>query len=241
MDEPGDKTKVRGSRRLKWRLARLGVLALVIVAVTAFFWPRYGGNFGVLDPGLVYRSAQPDLELGRVARERELASILNLRGGSPGDSWYANEVRIAREQGVVFYDFPMSAVRRPTRSELLVLLDFFNRCRYPLLIHCKSGSDRTGLASALYLMVKKGVGPDEAEGAFSLAYRHVPMFGPEHLHEPIQEYSAWLSAHRLAHTPERFREWVEREYRSDPPDRKLAPLLPGPRALAGMRSDAPVR
>lgn len=241
MDQHGDETTPRGTRRRAWRVARRGVLALAIGGVAVFFWPRPGGNFGVLDPGLVYRSAQPDAELGQVARTCGLASILNLRGGSTGDPWYANEVRVARDEGVAFYDFPMSAVRRPTRGELLVLLDFFDRCRYPLLIHCKSGSDRTGLASALYLMARKGVGPDEAEGAFSLAYRHVPMFGPEHLHEPIQEYSAWLSTHRLAHAPERFREWVEHEYRSDAPDRPIAPLLPGPRALVGTRPGTPVR
>jgi protein tyrosine phosphatase (PTP) superfamily phosphohydrolase (DUF442 family) len=216
-----DRSRVR--RRGRWRVARVAAIVLLIGgSLSAFFWPRFDGNFGELDPGLVYRSAQPGPGLVRLVRERELASILNLRGGSPSDSWYADEVRTARNEGVAFQDVPMSAGRRPTRDELRALLDFFDRCRYPVLIHCKSGADRTGLACALYLMAKKGVGPDEAEGAFSLSYRHIPILGPEHLHEPLQEYSAWLSARRLQHTPERFRAWVEQDYRSEPSARMSA-------------------
>ena len=71
---------------------------------------------------------------------------------------------MARDQGLEFYDLPMSACRRPTRRELLVLLDLFEHCRYPLLIHCKSGSDRTGLASALYLMSRRGEPPGGRSG-----------------------------------------------------------------------------
>ena len=56
----------------------------------------------------------------------------------------------------------MKATTRPTRSELLTLIDFFDHCQYPLLIHCKAGADRTGLASALYLMMQKDVPPQEA-------------------------------------------------------------------------------
>ncbi len=241
MDGPEPQETSRRGWRVRTRAVRWGTLALVVAAVAVFFWPRYGGNFGVVDPGLVFRSAQPDLELSEVARQRGLASILNLRGGSPEDSWYANEVRIAREEGVAFYDFPMNARKRPTRAEMLVLLDFFERCQYPLLIHCKSGSDRTGLACAVYLMAKKGIGPDEAEGAFSLAYRHIAILGPEHLHEPIQEYSAWLTARRLSHTPERFRAWIERDYKSEPSNPSPAPLRPGPRALAGATVEMPIR
>ncbi len=158
-----------------------------------------------------------------------MRSILNLRGGKPADSWYADEVKASRESGVAFYDFPLSATRRPTRGELLVLIDTLRSCEYPLLIHCKSGADRTGLASALYLMTRRGVPPDRAEDAFTLEYGHVPLFGPEHLHEPLDEYAAWLAAHGLAHTPERFRDWVRNEYESPDGPADPPPLKPGPR------------
>ena len=216
----------RVSRR---RILGLGLLAALAVAAVVFRRPLFGGNFGVVEPGRVYRSAQPTTGLPGLIRDRRLASVLNLRGGSPGDPWYVAEVRATHDAGVDFYDFPMCATRRPSRSELLVLIDLLGRCRYPLLIHCKQGADRTGLATALYRMVEQEVGPAEALESFALAYGHVPILGTRHLHEPLEEYATWLDARRLSHTPRRFRLWVEQEYRSDGPTGTPPPLVAGPR------------
>src|SRR5262249_42727538 len=84
-------------------------------------------------------------------------------------------------------------------------------CAYPLLIHCKSGSDRTGLASALYRLVRLGEPPERAMDSFSYGHGHFPIGGPEHLHEPLLEYQAWLRTHGFDHTPARFRSWVEHD------------------------------
>jgi hypothetical protein len=218
----------RSSRR-RW-LARLALVAAVAVIGFSQWNQWWHGNFGVVEPGRVYRSAQPEGSLERLIVERRLATVLNLRGGSPADPFYAEEVRVTRARGLDFYDLPMSPSRRPTRNELLTLLDLFGRCKYPLLIHCKSGSDRTGLVSALYLLACRGVGPDEAGKAFALAYGHIPLFfGAKHLHEPLDEYARWLKENGVAHTPERFRSWVEHGYSSDDDRRGFRPLRPGPR------------
>jgi len=210
-------------------MVRAALILMVLAALVTFRRPLFQGNFGVVEPGTVYRAAQPQDDLRRWVRMYHLASILNLRGGSKIDPWYVSEVRVAHERGVAFYDLPMSATRRPTRRELLILLDLFEHCRYPLLIHCKSGSDRTGLASALYVMARRGAWPEQAIRAFSLGYGHVPIGGPEHLHEPFHEYNAWLKVHRLPHTLARLRSWVEHEYRADDPAINVPPLPPGPR------------
>jgi protein tyrosine phosphatase (PTP) superfamily phosphohydrolase (DUF442 family) len=174
-------------RGVKVRVLRvLAVLTgLGALTVAVGHRPLLRGNFGVVDPGRVYRSAQPRADLRRTAASHHLASILNLRGGSRADPWYAAEVDAARDLGIAFYDLPLGATRRPSRRELLLLLDLFDRCRYPLLIHCKSGSDRTGLASALYLMARRGVAPERALDAFSIGYGHFPIGGPQRLHEPV--------------------------------------------------------
>jgi protein tyrosine/serine phosphatase len=208
------------------------LLLLVASGLTIIFRNSlFHRNFGVVAPGLVYRSAQPEENLRSLVEDWKVASILNLRGGAASDAFYANEVRLTRAKGIDFYDFPMSATRRPRRRDLLTLIDLFQRCRYPLLIHCKSGSDRTGLASGLYLMVKSGTPPDRALDSFSLFYGHVPLFGPDRLHEPFHEYADWLENEGLTHSPERLRAWVENEYQSDEdPLREIPPLRPGPRA-----------
>ena len=214
-------------RRRRWLWICPAIVLSVLVLV--ILWPRYDRNFGVVDPGRVYRSAQPYTGLGTLISSHKLGTVLNLRGGSSIDPWYANEVSTTEAAGVDFYDFPMSATRRPSRSELLVLLDFFERCRYPLLIHCKQGSDRTGMASAIYLMTVKGLPPGDAVGEFSIFYGHVPLSGTRRLHEPFDEYAAWLEANSLSHTPKRFRDWLKREYQGEGREIDPVPLLPGPR------------
>lgn len=217
------------------RLRRIAKATAVILAVLTFSacWefrrPWFRNNLGVVEPGKVFRSAQPTSDLDGLIRDHHLQSILNLRGGGPDDPWYAAEVEATRSGSIAFYDFPMSATRRPSRRELLVLIDTLRSCAYPLLIHCKSGADRTGLATALYLMIARGVPPRRAEETFTLEHGHVPLLGPERLHEPLHEYDAWLSAHHLAHTPDRFRAWVRDEYRSDDPREDPPALQPGPR------------
>ena len=224
---------IREGRPLFWRrFARYFVVLVVLGGAWLTFICRHAwftDNFGVVDPGRAYRVAQPFENLPNIIQTRRIASILNLRGGSAADAWYVDEVRATEQFGVDFYDLPMSATRRPNRRELLGLIDVLNHCRYPLLIHCKSGSDRTGLASALYLLLQKKEPPREALRAFSLEFGHFPLFGPQRLHEPIAEYAAWLERSRLAHDPERFENWVKHQYVDADLYKPVPAIPPGPR------------
>jgi hypothetical protein len=211
---------------------------MALGALVYFYKPLFTGNFGVVDPGQVYRCAQPKAGLARLLDQSHPGSILNLRGGSLNDSWYAAEWKASQERQIDFYDLPLSAVRRPKRRDLLCLLDVMEHCRYPLLIHCKSGADRTGLASALYLMARRGEPPDQAIRAFSYAHGHFPIGGPEHLQEPLLEYQAWLAAHHQAHTPDRLRQWVEHDYKAADPVPERLTVRPGPRAALRNKESA---
>ncbi len=217
---------------MRARVVRLALaLAMLAAALPVGFLlrPLVDSNLAAVVPGKLFRAAQPTSRLLRIIKENQLAAILNLRGGSARDWWYTAEVRTAGANGVAFFDFPMSATKRPSRRELLTLIDFFDHCPYPLLIHCKAGADRTGLATAMYLMMKEGEPPRQALRAFTLYHGHVPMFGPQHLHEPVDEYAAWLDAERLEHTPARLRAWVKDTYHSADPSVNPAPLPRGPR------------
>lgn len=203
--------------------------AAALIVVAAGWLVANRPNFGVVAPGRVYRCAQPGGDVGGLIDRYGLKSVLNLRGGSDANPWYADEVRATGDRKIDFYDLPLSATRRPSRRELLVLLDLLGRCRYPLLIHCKSGSDRTGLACGLYQLAILGHDPERALGAFSIRYGHVGLLGTERLHEPFREYAAWLKGRNLAHSPAVFRRWVESDYRDDDTRTDYPPLRPGPR------------
>jgi hypothetical protein len=207
------------------------ILALGAWALWTFQLPLFASNVGVVDSGKAYRSAQLHDELDAFVHEHQIAAILNLRGGWPRDPYYENELDVARRRGIQFFDLAMSAVRRPDRHELLALIDLFRSGPFPILIHCKQGADRTGLATAIYRMVREGRPPDQALRAFTLKHAHVPAFGAEKLHEPLEEYAADLAKRGLAHTPDRFREWVLWTYADeDPPGVEPPRLEAGPRA-----------
>ena len=112
-----------------WKRAATVVLIGAITVSWVFRRPWFEGNLGVVDAGLVMRSAQPTTQLADWARRYRLKSVLNLRGGGPGDWWYGNEIKSARESGIAYYDLPLSATRRPTRRELLQLIDLLETLR----------------------------------------------------------------------------------------------------------------
>ncbi len=218
--------------RIRRRIVRATALACLTAALGFggfLLQPFYSQNIGIVDPDRVIRSAQPTSRVDDMIRDYKLASILNLRGGSPKDFFYANEVRATEEAGVSFYDLPLSATRRPKRRELLLLIDVLNTCEYPLLIHCKSGADRTGLASAIYRLEILGQSPEQAKEAFTVLHSHVPWFGTQHLHEPFDEYAAWLAEHGRTHAPGRFRDWVMNDYKAEDPAAAPPPIAAGPR------------
>jgi protein tyrosine phosphatase (PTP) superfamily phosphohydrolase (DUF442 family) len=218
------------ARSRLWKRAATVVLIGAITVSWVFRRPWFERNFGVVDAGLVMRSAQPTTQLSEWAGRYRLKSVLNLRGGGLGDWWYGNEIKCARESGLAYYDLPLSATRRPTRCELLQLIDLLDRCPYPLLIHCKSGADRTGLASAVYRMVRRAAPPESALTSFSIEFGHVPLFGTEHLHEPLKEYAAWLKNAGQTHSADRFRNWVRNEYVAPDPPADPPLIKTGPRA-----------
>jgi hypothetical protein len=210
-------------------LALVAILSCAAVAGALLLRPWTSSNLGIVHGGRVIRAAQPTSGLRALIQDYHLASILNLRGGSPRDRWYNNEVETAKKSQVAFFDLPLSATKRPSRRDLLRLIGTLDRCEYPLLIHCKAGADRTGLATAIYLMMHSNEPPRQALRAFTIYHSHVPLFGTEHLHEPLDEYANWLDARRLEHTPDRFRSWVKNEFQSEDPPVDPPPLEPGPR------------
>lgn len=159
-------------------IATTALLALTLAGAGGFYAAvGSGGNFHAVEPGAVYRSAQlsgPELE--EAIGTYGIKSILNLRGAHPGRDWYDAELAASNARHVAHYDYGLDARRTVTPEQLAEILQIIRDAPKPILIHCKAGSDRTGLVSAIYLYTH-GESAAEADGALSLRYGHFPWLG----------------------------------------------------------------
>lgn len=196
-ESPASPVDPRPSRRLRWPwLRRIAcVLAVVVVATAAWpLWLHVTGNFHVVVPGRVYRSAQPSAdELRHWTATYGLRSVLNLRGTHTDAGWYRNESATADALGLRLVDFPLSARRNPGPQDMARLVALLDSLPKPLLIHCQGGADRTGLAAALYLGAVAGAGEASAERQLSFAFGHV---GVPYLSSAWAMDEAWEDAER---------------------------------------------
>ncbi len=170
---PAPRFKRVTRRHLRWRRTLI-VLAGLLLGLLLLLWyvGVFGGNLRTVVPGRVYRSAEltgPLLE--SVLTSRHIHTVINLRGSAPGDAWYRSEIASCARLGVAHVDVPFSAVRMPPPQQLQTLLATFDTATYPILFHCRGGSDRSGLAGTLYLHLYQGVPLDTAE-ARQLTWRY---------------------------------------------------------------------
>jgi len=160
------------------RSLKIGVFAVGLTAGSiGSYWGvvQYHGNFHAVSEGAFYRSAQlgkDDLE--KAVRDHGIRAILNLRGAHPGEAWYDDEVALSKALGVAHFDYGLSAYRFVTERQIVDVLRIVDDAPKPLLVHCKSGADRTGLVSALYRFAVEGKDADEADRQLTLIYGHFP-------------------------------------------------------------------
>lgn len=157
-----------------------------------------------------WRAAQPLPHQIRDLKRRGIRTIVNLRGPTQS-STYAFETAACRSAGLRLVDFRIRSRAAPTRAEVLAARDLFTRVEYPILMHCKSGADRVGLMSALYLYTRHGVPISEARRQLSLRYGHIRQADTGILDLFFDAYLA-----HAARTPVEFYDWVATVY--DPAD-----------------------
>lgn len=153
------------------------MLCVLLALTGAYAYVHVGGNFHQVEKGVVYRSSWLGSEKLEQAVDRlGVKSVLNLCGEQPGAAWYEGEVEVSRRRGVKFVSLALSANTALDASQVAKLAEVVRDAPKPLLIHCRAGSDRTGLASAIYVALRGGSLRD-AQDQLSLYYGHFPYFG----------------------------------------------------------------
>jgi len=151
------------------RLLLLALAALPAIWLGREVWNVLGGqNLHAVIPGKIYRGRQPSpREFERLIERQGIRTVVNLRGCCNPYPWYLDEARTLQKHGVCQEDVCFSAVHLPSAHELRLLVEVLDRAEYPIFFHCRHGADRTGLASAVTLLLQDGVPYAEARRQLS--------------------------------------------------------------------------
>ena len=160
------------ARRVFW--SGLGVATATLAALGGYLgYLALSGNFHPVIANEVYRSAQVSKDdISAYKSDYGIRSILNLRGAAPVEAWYDEEIAASAALGMVHADFAMNASVQLSDAEAGKLIALMREMPKPLLVHCRHGSDRTGLAMSLYLAAISGTDEETAEGQLSLWFGH---------------------------------------------------------------------
>ncbi|MNL27860.1 hypothetical protein D3C87_1494800 [compost metagenome] len=89
----------------------------------------------------------------------------------------------------------MSARHELDMTKVNQLVAIMRDAPKPILIHCKSGADRTGLATALYLGRVAYLGEKAAESQLSVRYGHI---GIPYLSETYAMDQTWENVEHMS-------------------------------------------
>jgi protein tyrosine phosphatase (PTP) superfamily phosphohydrolase (DUF442 family) len=202
----------RGRVRL---LVRGIALALVLVFLAEAGRTAFGSNFHTVVPGKCYRCAQPSTATLRMLAQRlGIRSVINLRGFED-EPWYVREQCLARELGFRIVDQGMWAARPPTEKEMREIIASVDGAEEPILIHCVSGIDRSGIVAAFFLLLRTDASLEVAAAQLSARFGHNPWGKAACQDRVLRAYSTWLGEQGFGHRPERFRRWANEIYEQE--------------------------
>ncbi|MCR4289251.1 MAG: tyrosine-protein phosphatase [Candidatus Scalindua sp.] len=191
---------------------------LVIIALLAaafFMIPNpvhrifIGKNLITVIEDQIYRSAQPSAsDIATWSKQLKLRSIVNLRGEGP---WLKDETAVAKSEEITIYSIPVSSGHLPGMHVARKLIHILDTAPQPLLVHCLSGIDRSGLFSALAILLNGG-DLEQARQQFSLSKGFIPFRDSDALLLFLSEYEDWLVENKLHHAPEHLRHWAQDIY-----------------------------
>jgi protein tyrosine/serine phosphatase len=165
------------TRTRKWLRNGAAAFGIAVLGLGGYLgYLQLSGNFHTVIAGELYRSAQPSAaEIADYTKQYGIRTVVNLRGSSDNAAWYKEEVAASNQLGVKHIDFRMSASKQLTAAQADELVAILKDAPKPILIHCKSGSDRTGLVSVIYSQQIAGVPVHTAEKQLSIYFGHIGL------------------------------------------------------------------
>lgn len=168
----------------------------------------YFHNFHEVIPGIIFRAPQPsDSDLKHWIKTYHIRSILNLRGENHGETWYDQEMLVSQQFKIIHRDIPLQSKTLPSKTIIVQLAHDIETLPKPLLIHCESGVDRSGFASALALLLFTPTTLDDMNKQVSWRYF---VFSSHSIgRQFMNSYDLFLKQHHLPVSRNSFQQWIE--------------------------------
>ena len=162
-------------------------------------------NLAEVIPGKLYRCNHPTpARLARLTRKLGLRTLINLRGHRKCGSDALSRDAAAR-LGLIHIDMAFESRGAPHRDRILRFAEIYRNLQAPVLMHCKSGADRAGLASGLAIIFEGGTSAQALE-QLSSRYGHFSRSKTGILDAFFRLYASTAEG-RMA-----FLDWVRDEY-----------------------------
>jgi len=206
--------------------AFLGILSLPflpqIIGETTYFTSFaanfiFKNNLHEVVPGRFFRSAEMNpSDLSKTIKEHGIKTVIDLRLEiADNDAEQGiTEKEVVEKAGGSYLHIPFSSARANQKEQLEQLLDAFDSVKTPILVHCSSGTHRSGVASAIWLIEKEGAPIEQAENQISAKYgyfqleRDIKAFfqGKPTLDAVLRYYAQANESERIT-----FRDWLQKQ------------------------------
>lgn len=198
------KNSPKGTRKFIFR-AGIVVLGLLFIGWVSYeTWLR---TVHSVIPHKVYRSAQLSSEtLEYFVKKKRIKTVINMRGSQTNAKWYQNETNAMKKLGVQHYDIAMNSYKLPSKERIRKLTYLLMTSPKPILVHCLGGADRTGLASALALILNNSSSLRQSEQQFSLSHFVISKRSVGKLVFPY--YTNWLKQQGIKNNRRNFLAWL---------------------------------
>ena len=136
----------------------------------AFLRVRFQNAHWISDE--LVRTNQPSPKQLEAWKARGIKTVTNLRGGFD-PSFSALEKAACERLGLAMVDFTVTSREAPSKVRIRGAKEMFQTIAYPALMHCKSGADRAGIMSVLYMHFRQGKPIRESMTQLGWKYLHV--------------------------------------------------------------------
>lgn len=191
-----------------WLLLSLMTLAGSALVTLGFLYyiGLFTANFRSVRDNHLYRSAQMTPAHLRDTIDRYgIKTVLNLRGESRSGAWFKNERALCASRNIEFESIELDNDQLPHPDAVQRLVVRLEQGPFPLLIHCRRGADRTGLAAVLYLMIVESKSLDAA-----IDSQHTWHQGHINLRPDANDH--FLRLYRETNAGQSMRDWIFRCY-----------------------------